>query len=127
LVNHFQGRTTCPYGQSDAQARDTSAPEELVCHVPGTSDRVSVAVSKQFSGRRSQDTVYCSCQCAGPDPNGVYCACPGGFQCVSFVGEYSYCIKAGTEYEAGAPNVGLPCTLSQTNPPTGDCGNPDGT
>jgi hypothetical protein len=127
LVNHFQGRTSCPYGQTDAQAKGTSTPEELLCHVPGSSERVTVSVNKQFTGRRSQDTVYCSCQCGGPDPNGIYCACPTGFECASFVGAYSYCIKEGTAFDIGSPNVGLPCQLSQQDPPTGDCGNPDGT
>src|SRR5690348_17093116 len=73
LVNHFQGRTTCPYGQteSDAQGR-SQPPEELLCHVPGTATRVKVPVPRQFTGRRSVDSVYCSCQCDGPDPNGNY-------------------------------------------------------
>jgi hypothetical protein len=128
LVNHFQGRTTCPYGQTELQARDPStAPEELLCHLPGSSERVKVAVPRQFTGRRGPDTVYCSCQCGGPDPNGSYCACPSGFQCAKLVGSYAYCIKNGTEFNIGASNVGLPCQISQQGTPYGDCGNPDGT
>jgi len=128
LVNHFQGRTSCPYGQTQMDAQGTSqTPEELHCHVPGTAERVKVPVSKQFTGRRSADTVYCSCQCGGPDPNGNYCGCPSGFQCAKLVGAYAYCIKNGTEFSSGSLNVGLPCVLTQTNPPSGDCGNPDGT
>jgi len=128
LVNHFQGRATCPYGQTELDAKGTSGtPEELLCHVPGSAERVAVPVVKQFTGRRSADTVYCSCQCDGPDPNGSYCGCPTGFQCAHVTGAYAYCIKSGTEYVNGASNLGLPCMLTQTSPPSGDCGNPDGT
>ena len=127
LINHFQGRTSCPYGQTEAAA-SSSTPDEFVCRVPGTAERVKVAVPKQLTQRRSIDTVYCSCQCAGRDPNGTYCACPAGFQCTRLaVGEYSYCIKSGTEYASGQTSVGLPCQLTQASPPSGNCGNPDGT
>jgi hypothetical protein len=128
LVNHFQGRTTCPYGQSEADARGTSqTPEELLCHVPGTAERVKVPVLRQFTGRKSIDTVYCSCQCSGPDPNGSYCECPTGFACAKLAGAYAYCVKSGTEYNPTSVNVGLPCSLTQLSPPSGNCGNPDGT
>lgn len=128
LVNHFQGRTSCPYGQTDMDAQGQSqTSEELLCHVPGSADRVKVAVPKQFTNRRSSDTVYCSCQCGGPDPNGNYCACPAGFQCAKLAGDYAYCVKSGTEFVSGGTNLGLPCQLNQTTPPSGSCGNPDGT
>jgi hypothetical protein len=128
LVNHFQGRTSCPYGQTDSDAKGTSqTPEELLCHVPGSAERVTVPVSRQFTRRRSADSVYCSCQCGGPDPNGNYCACPTDFQCAKLTGAYAYCIKSGTEYVSGGVDLGLPCMLASTNPPSGTCGKPDGT
>jgi len=127
LINHFHGRTSCPYGQTEMAAAGSSTPDEFLCHVPGTAERVKVAVNRQLTNRRSIDTVYCSCQCAGPDPNGTYCACPTGFQCTKLAGEYAYCMKAGTEYVSGQTSVGLPCQLNQASPPSGNCGNPDGT
>ena len=38
LVNHFQGRVSCPYGQTDAQAKTGGVAENQLCHIPGTSD-----------------------------------------------------------------------------------------
>src|SRR6266478_7027172 len=61
LVNHFNGRVTCPYGQTEPEATGMMAkPEEQLCHIPGTSGaatRIKVAVAKQFDGRRAADTV----------------------------------------------------------------------
>src|SRR3954471_6960701 len=40
LVNHFEGRVSCPYGQSKALADSQSLGEEAEatrCHIPGTS------------------------------------------------------------------------------------------
>jgi hypothetical protein len=47
LLNHFQGRVTCPYGQSAEQA--ASDPR---CFVPGTEEAITVPVSVlQMSGQ----------------------------------------------------------------------------
>ena len=143
LVNHFQGRVSCPYGQSDMQAKNGGVPEYQLCHIPGTSapeTRIQVAVNKQFTGRRAVDSVYCSCRCAGADSNARYCKCPTGFQCAKLLEPItrlgspelagSYCIKNGTEYQAGSPNTGLPCTATEPDkmPPEapGGCGTYDG-
>jgi len=178
LVNHFQGRVSCPYGQAEdgydseavvaagcgpvknsgrakcaalnvaASSSDppdfqcanldpgddnctdagslcadaTCAPggEEHAksCRVPDRDgaeleDRIQVPVDPQYVDRRSEDTVYCSCRCAGPDRSARYCSCPSGFTCEPLVDDLglgekgqlagSYCIRDGTRYEASSP------------------------
>lgn len=116
IVNHFQGRVSCPYGQSqEAIATGTGhltpdAPAR--CRVPGTDgshcvqgtnvlsckdnepnsntvniDEITVPVDSQAVYRNAQDTVYCSCRCKGPDPTARYCECPSGYQCEELVRE----------------------------------------
>ena len=148
LVNHFRGRVSCPYGQTDAQATGSADPEFTLCHIPGTcsgasscsggaATRIQVAVNKQFSGRRAADSVYCSCRCDGPDTNARYCKCPTGFQCVKLLEPIprlgsaelagNYCIKNGTEYIQGQTKVGNPCQASKpTADPPGACGTYNG-
>jgi hypothetical protein len=102
LVNHFQGRVSCPYGQSAEQAANNPA-----CLLPGSIDPVRAAVKPQLLARRTDDAVYCSCRCAGPDPDARYCDCPSGFSCSPVVPDFgvgeaqlpgSYCVRADTEY-----------------------------
>ena len=128
LVNHFQGRVTCPYGQSDQEAmgNGTRAESELCHTAPGANaaSRVALAVAPQAERRRPTDAVYCTCRCAGPDPSANYCACPSGFECVEVVPfEGSYCLKSGTAYDP-ALGYGLACRAG----PTGElpCGGYDG-
>jgi hypothetical protein len=135
LVNHFRGRVTCPYGQVENDSR----PDSQLCHVPGTEgndNRIQVPVNKQVTGRSPSSSVYCSCRCGGPDPNGRYCKCPTGFQCVTLL-DYverlgskelagAYCVKDGTEYIEGETDIGTTCTVIDPNAeppdPPGDCG-----
>jgi hypothetical protein len=116
LVDHFQGRVSCPYGQA-ASGSDAS----VGCSLPGSDTRVSAAVEPQRLDRRAQDAVYCSCRCAGPDPNASYCPCAAGFECVERVPALSsaqdpelvgsYCVR-GVD---AAPNpvalTAAPCEL----------------
>ena len=99
LVNHFQGRVSCAYGQ---RAGDGS------CLLPGGDDPVTVNVPPQLVERRADDAVYCSCRCAGPDVSARYCECPSGFSCAPVVPALalgraqlpgSYCIRNGTAYD----------------------------
>jgi hypothetical protein len=131
LVNHFNGRVSCPYGQ-------TGPTDKYPCHVPGTTgdeNTIQVPVNKQFTGRSPANSVYCSCRCAGPEPEGRYCKCPTGFQCERLL-DYipvlgykelagSYCVKDGTAYSEDA-DKGTTCTVSNPDavPPEtpGDCG-----
>src|SRR5260370_16115178 len=111
LVNHFNGRVSCPYGQTDVEGKTGAPrPDEQLCHIPGTvgpSTRIQVAVNKQFTGRRAADTVYCSCRCGGADSNARYCKCPTGFQCAKLLEPIdrlgskelagSHCLRHGTQ------------------------------
>lgn len=188
LVNHFQGRVSCPFGQTedtyddpdwlamhpgcgpikgsgrarcaalnlappgsppDFQCADLDAdgctdagslcgeatcapgqPEHAeTCRVPDRDgseleDRIQVAVAPQLVDRRAEDSVYCSCRCAGPDPAARYCSCPSGFACEPLVDDLglgekgqlagSYCIRNNTRYDASDPPI-EPCTA-------GNCG-----
>jgi hypothetical protein len=123
LVNHFQGRVSCPLGQeaqvdATGKALGTYDPK---CSVPGTLptkdpaspdaiNNILVKVPSQLYERQTEQAVYCSCRCDGPDKNARYCECPDGFQCTKLVDELripnasgqlagSYCIKANTEYK----------------------------
>ncbi len=112
LINHFQGRVSCPYGQ---QEEDLGLPGDAPsrCRIPGTQgehpeDQITVPVRAWNTERSAKQTVYCSCRCDGPDPDARYCECPDGYTCTSLVPKMglpseqlvgSYCIKRGTEYD----------------------------
>jgi len=126
IVNFFQGRTSCPYGQT---ADDIErGPSAYRCYVPGTTDElITVPVQPQLTGRRPDQTVYCSCRCQNAegrtDDGARYCACPSGYECAKLFDAVSsikknvsgyYCIKQGTKYD---PNrLGSPCSRQN-----GDC------
>lgn len=144
LVNHFQGRTSCTYGQNaDGQPNDTrdgaTAPNGA-CHVPGTEDPITgntadpadtkkATVPPQCLDRTADKAVYCSCRCA--DINGqkpgdqTFCDCPDGFACtplVTSIGQGnegltgSYCIKSNTQYDPTTR-----CVSGECNPTTQNC------
>lgn len=110
LVNHFQGRVSCPYGQIE----DPDAPDSGLstcmgtlenrnslecqpggfghtagCQVPDRDgsaweDRIVPPVEPQLVDRKAEDAVYCSCRCAPPEgveDNATYCECPDKFEC----------------------------------------------
>ena len=136
LVNHFQGRVSCPYGQSE-EALTLPGTDPGRCRVPGTkgdaqdgSEEIQVPVDPQLIERRAEDAVYCSCRCDGPDKNARYCECPSGYACVELVEDLdlgagqgagnlagSYCIKDGTRYDA-TQSGGAACDRV-----LGNCGN----
>jgi hypothetical protein len=138
LVNHFRGRVSCRYGQS---ADGTAPTNANPCTVPGTETPVTGnaadtrkkgQVPAQCVDRSADKTVYCSCRCAdinGNRPgNQAFCDCPDGFTCeplVTSIGQGnegltgSYCIKAGTRYDATTA-----CTQGDCDPndPQRKCG-----
>jgi hypothetical protein len=133
LVNEFQGRVSCPYGQRQADLElPGTAPER--CRVPGTTgehagDTVEVPVRAWNVERPPSAAVYCSCRCDGPDPDADYCRCPSGFSCEELVPDYglpdgeqligSYCVKAG---QAGfEPPTPADC---RTHPRSATCPEP---
>jgi hypothetical protein len=113
LVNHFQGRVSCPYGQTTLDATGAAK-----CKLPGAGEPVRVSVPAQLTQRRADDAVYCSCRCAGPDASARYCDCPSGFSCSPVVPELSlqhaqlpgsYCIRSGSAYDAATVSLTLAC------------------
>ncbi|MEZ4226745.1 MAG: hypothetical protein R3B13_37725 [Polyangiaceae bacterium] len=147
LVNHFQGRVSCPYGQTEqtAQAIASQTPgaaeQPAACRIPGTSgkdtaDGISVKVNPQFVRRQTDSSVYCSCRCknaAGSTDDGArYCDCPSGFTCSKLLDDLGlgssqlagfYCIKDGTSYNKENVEAGNEC-LAGSNPDQKDyyCG-----
>jgi hypothetical protein len=122
LVNHFQGRVSCPYGQVD--------PANPECFVPGagTDNPVTKPVLPNLVERRPDNAVYCSCRCANKDGSkddgARYCECPSGYDCAKLIdftfGQNDqlagyYCIKQGTAYdglggtECSRANTEVPC------------------
>jgi len=137
LVNHFQGRVSCPYGQSQAEVdawQELPGPDGYgtgrggLCAIPGTNgdrdiDRITVPVAPQRQLRQSADAVYCSCRCANAEgatnDGATYCACPTGFDCVQLVDDIGlgssawaggYCVRSGTEYFDAEAEASPPCT-----------------
>jgi hypothetical protein len=135
LVNHFQGRVSCKYGQTTAQAMGATPP----CHVPGnpnlpiqvpatnTTPTAPVEVSPQLVKRQADAAVYCSCRCDGPDSTARYCKCPSGYACEHLVDQLtipgakgqlagSYCVRDGTQYDK--TQLGNNCNPSDPNSQT---------
>jgi len=119
IANHFQGRVSCPYGQTADQiapyyangaltnADPASAPAPGLCHIPATNQIVTAPVAPQAMDRRAENTVYCSCRCEGADKSAKYCSCPSGYSCLPLVPDLGlgqaqlagkYCLKNGTEF-----------------------------
>lgn len=130
LVNHFQGRVSCPYGQTEQTVCDVLGAEAVgcisgpsgaaktgdapdVCRVPGTTglndsgataadDVIAVEVKPQLFERQAANAVYCSCRCDGPEENARYCECPSGFACVELVDDLGSVIGGGGGQLAGS-------------------------
>ena len=120
LVNHFEGRVSCPYGQPDRRTPELvaeAAGDDRQCFIPDqqevAANQVEVPVAPQRLYRQADDAVYCSCRCKGPDANARYCSCPDGYSCIELVGDYglqaggqlqgSYCVRKGTNYDPRDP------------------------
>jgi hypothetical protein len=108
IVNHFQGRVSCPYGQTAEEAAGTSTPAHGRCMIPASALPVTAAVEAQLLNRRADETVYCSCRCKGEDTSAKYCSCPSGYTCSPLVPDLglgkanlagSYCLKNGTDWD----------------------------
>ncbi len=139
LVNHFQGRVSCPYGQTqEAITRDEAingdGSAEDRCHIPGTlgdrrEDAVQVPVNPQLVDRQTEDTVYCSCRCANADgktdDGANYCEkCPSGYSCTQLIDDLglgneqlagAYCIRNGTKYDRKSLVTQTTCVAGQGN------------
>lgn len=124
LVNQFQGRVSCPYGNTKE-----SLPADH-CFLPGSDQRVPVAVRPQLVERQDETAVFCSCRCDGPG-DGPFCECPSDMRCTPLIGEVrlpadpdivgSYCIPQGTAFDPTRPPVSSNSCLSGE---TDECGDP---
>jgi hypothetical protein len=76
LVNHFQGRVTCPAGDDAETGSQCST---------STGQALKVPVPPQLARRTPEQAVVCSCRCDGPDPTADYCACPDGMRCEELI------------------------------------------
>jgi hypothetical protein len=116
LVNHFQGRVSCPYGQAvDGTAVQGALLDSRCmagCCTPGVPRAVTgplvngkpadMANGERVLGQCAQSrtadrAVYCSCRCANINGNqndgANYCTCPDGFACTQLLSS----IGAGNE------------------------------
>jgi hypothetical protein len=146
IVNHFQGRASCPYGQEQATidpgSGHLSPDDPKRCRVPGTDgnhcisnngmppssptmcggagalnvDEITVPVESQRIERNAQDTVYCSCRCKGPDTTARYCECPSGYECSELVRE----LGIGAAQLAGSYCIKSGTAYNPQNPPGPD-------
>jgi hypothetical protein len=126
LINHMQGRASCPYGQTAEEA--ANAPE---CFRPGPDGQVTVPVDPQLVERRADQNAICSCRCDGPDASASYCTCPEGMVCSRLVEEYGivgagegayvggHCIYPDTVYDFAHPPSAELCDRTLMN-----CGDP---
>jgi hypothetical protein len=125
LANHFQGRASCPYGQTRDEAEGSPA-----CFVPGSDAPIVVPVAPQLLSRPADRAAICTCRCDGPDPAFEYCECPSDMTCadgpnwVGQRGDYGdvtvkFCVPKGTEYDATKPSDANVCDKNLTN-----CGDP---
>jgi hypothetical protein len=132
LVNHFQGRVTCPYGQTQDEIDALAPSDPARCRLPGKlgatpEEAVSVPVQPQLVRRRAADVVLCTCQCGGPPDSADKCTCPAGMVCSEILSAGllprlgSYCVRAGTEHDQ-TEEPGPTCDKSSTVLAT-DCGN----
>jgi len=99
VVHNFQGRVSCPYGQSEEQAQTDPA-----CFVPVTRAPVRVAVEPQLLSRPAEAAAICSCQCDAPS-GGPFCECPDSMECAPLLDALSigssrpvgsYCVPQGS-------------------------------
>ena len=116
LIDHFRGRVSCPYGQTD----DFGAREKPTCKTPKGEAVVggeNAWVLAQCVDRRAAQAVYTSCRCANvdgkTDDGDTYCACPTDFACTEVF------------FAIGASRTGVEGTYcgrkSNTYDPNGAC------
>jgi len=129
VVNHFQGRVSCPFGQGEAD----NTPDQA-CFVPYSDEAVTVPVRSQLTHRTAKQVATCSCQCAGPG-DGPFCTCPSSMECLPLIAETglpssdamagSYCVRRSTEYNPADSGIYTgTCTNPSIPAEADDCGDP---
>lgn len=132
IVDHFQGRVTCPYGQTEDEIQSLPASSGARCRVNEDDAAmgwmsVTVPVAPQLLARRAEQVVYCSCECDGPpSPDKSYCTCPSGFACTALdpvnQAEF-YCLKQSVAFDPSTLTSSPPMCDKDPSSPKGDCGN----
>jgi hypothetical protein len=129
LAHHFQGRVSCPYGQTADDVQNLPADDPARCRTTDslgnvTLNPVTVEVEPQLVDRPAAKTVFCTCGCSGTDPNAAYCSCPSGMQCeILFPGTATsgLCVRLDAKYDRAHVSDKV-CSRMSTDPTT-DCGN----
>ncbi len=136
IVNGFQGRVSCPYGQIEPEGGfPANSTDGQFCRIPGTDEVIQQPVSPQLTDRRPDKAVYCSCRCANAEGNtddgARYCECPSGYSCTRLVDDLglgdkqltgSYCVKDNSMPGPGVES-GTTCVLGSGEGVFGHCGN----
>ena len=109
LAYHFQGRSTCPYGQDQqghapAGASPCTTPDGQPVIGPG-----DPTVLPQCVDRRPANVIFWTCKCANEqghaDDGQTYCTCPSSMHCdatlaLNLLGTAgTYCSKPAAAYD----------------------------
>jgi hypothetical protein len=134
MTYHFQGRVTCPYGQTESQLASFPATDPGRCRLPRadgtmTTEPVEVTVAPQLAERRPEKTIFYTCVCAGTDSTREYCTCPAAMHCETLSegflaterGITGLCVRDHAAYEPSSTPL-LECSTSSLDALT-DCGN----
>lgn len=144
LVNHFQGRVSCQYGQDTTGKgpggiAGCTVPNDVSTKItgnPALGAAAQAVVNPQCTDRTADKAVYCSCRCANADGNtsdgANYCACPDGYSCTHLIDSLgaqvgneglsgSFCIKQGSDYDPANSVCANTC-----DPTTNSCPGPQG-
>jgi hypothetical protein len=137
IAYHFQGRASCPYGQTE---EELSLPptDPRRCRTP-SGEAVTVAVAPQLLNWQARVAVTCSCRCGGTATNASYCQCPAGMECLEAIPDLglgspptgqdmadvygSYCVWPPPA-AAGSSNPGPLCSPDQAETQCGGLTNP---
>lgn len=118
LVHNFQGRVSCPYGQTEDEALNSPA-----CFASGTPVPVQTDVAPQLQARPPELASICSCRCDGPNVAEPYCECPESMECAPLFPDVglgaggpggSYCVPRGSLI-ADTGQSGPTCDAAEEN------------
>lgn len=123
VVHEFQGRASCPYGQT-TEALSLSSTDPRRCRTPSGAP-VEDWIAPQLVDRPASRYSICSCRCslggeAGDNSN--YCTCPTGMVCRALIPNLlpvdaawvgAYCV-----WEDENPPSATTCSIDSTDPAT---------
>jgi hypothetical protein len=131
LIYHFQGRASCPYGQTDVDIASLEPTDPARCRLPladgtMTTNPVVAAVLPQLTERRPEKTIYYTCACSGSDSGREYCTCPKAMHCevqtlTQQFGITGLCVRDDSVYDPASLSATV-CSKTGADSST-DCGN----